>query len=94
MEEVLHHEVMHQIGVRNPPGDNYTSGGRAVPGWEGNISADASGEIDERNISEFVSQDRPYLPRSATSGTGSGTQTSSSNSGPQGCMAKGGNCWN
>jgi RHS repeat-associated protein len=93
MAEVMQHEVAHLIGMNTVPADRYYSSGRAMEGWEGNIMAVSGGVVDERNIDEILKYDRPYLAPNDRAGTGSQLQNSGSNFGPQGCMAKGGDCW-
>jgi RHS repeat-associated protein len=64
MEEVMTHEVMHEMGVNSETisGDRYFATGEAQPSWEGNIAAKAAGgKVDERNIKEVVTFRRAYL---------------------------------
>jgi hypothetical protein len=93
MEKVMEHEVAHLMGMSGFPLDKYYSNGEAHPGWEGNIMAVNGGVVDERNVNAVITFGRPYLAPSNGGRAGSTTQSSGSGSGPQGCMAKGGDCW-
>lgn len=95
MEQAMGHELGHLVGTNSMPHNKYTNDGRAFPGWEDNIMGNSKGKVEERNIIDILEFGRSYLGKKENIFPGSVAPTSSSsNNGPSGCMAKGGNCWN